>query len=84
MAGVSRTRSRRWCHGRPPVQLDVDRLAMRTAAAPSHSPWAERGMFERVYVDWLLDYFEDRHEPAEVNAAVERFVELVRARLGRR
>ena len=41
-------------------------------------------MFERVYVDWLLDYFEDRREPAEVNAAVEQFVELLRARLGRR
>jgi len=41
-------------------------------------------MFERGYVDWMLDYFEDPREPAEVNAAVEPFVELLRARLGRR
>jgi hypothetical protein len=34
-------------------------------------------VLEPVYVDWLLDHFEERHEPAEVDAAVERFVEAL-------
>jgi hypothetical protein len=37
-----------------------------------------------VRVDWLLDYLEDRHARAEVDAADEGFVEPLRARLGRR
>ena len=38
-------------------------------------------MLERVYVDRLLDHLEERHEPAEVDAAVERFVDALRVRL---
>jgi hypothetical protein len=46
----------------------------RAAAALNRYP-GDRAMLERVYVDRLLDYIEERHEPAEVDAAVARFVE---------
>jgi hypothetical protein len=35
-----------------------------------------------VYVERLLDHLEERYEPADVDAAAERFIEALRARLG--
>jgi hypothetical protein len=63
---VIRTRSRGL--RRRCSRLCVDRLAGRAAAA--------LGAYQ------LLDHLEERHDPAEVDAAVERFVEALRSRLG--
>ena len=47
----------------PPVRINVDRMAARAATALSRYP-GDRSMLERVYVDRLLDYLEERHERA--------------------
>ena len=64
-----------------PVTLDVERMAARAATAMSRHPPDQWPVLVRVYVDRLLDHLEERHEPAEVDAAVERFVEALRVRL---
>jgi hypothetical protein len=65
----------------PPVTLDVERMAAQLARAISQHPPEQWSALERVYVDRLLDQLEERHEPADVDAAVERFVETLRVRL---
>ena len=65
----------------PPVTLDVERMAGRAATAINQQPPDQWPVLERVYVDRLLDHLEERHEPAEVDAAVERFVDALRVRL---
>jgi hypothetical protein len=65
----------------PPVTLDVERMAARVARAISQHPPEQWSVLERVYVDRLLDHLEERHEPAEVDAAVDRFVQELRVRL---
>ena len=64
-----------------PVTLDVERMAARAAATLGRHPREQWTVLERVYVDRLLDHLEERHEPAEVDAAVERFVDALRVRL---
>jgi hypothetical protein len=63
------------------VTLDVGRLAVRAATAISRTSPDQWSVVVRVHVDRLLDHLEARHEPAEVDAAVERFVEALRVRL---
>ena len=65
----------------PPVALDIEALAARAAMALGRHPREQWTVLERVYVDRLLDHLEERHEPAEVDSAVERFVDALRVRL---
>jgi hypothetical protein len=65
------------------VTLDVERMAARVASALSRQPRGQWSVLERVYVDRLLDHLEERHEPAGVDAAVDRFVIALHAALGR-
>jgi hypothetical protein len=65
----------------PPVTLDIEALAARAATALARPPREQGTVLERVYVDRLLDHLEERHEPVEVDAAVERFVDALRVRL---
>ena len=64
-----------------PITLDINRLAVRAAAAIGRAVPEQWSVLERVYVDRLLDHLEERHEPAEVDAAVDRFVQKLRVRL---
>jgi hypothetical protein len=61
-----------------PITLDIDSLAVRAAAAIGRAVPEQWSVLERVYVDRLLDRLEERHEPAEVDAAVDRFVQELR------
>jgi hypothetical protein len=63
------------------VAIDVARLAARVARAISQHPPEQWTVLERVYVDRLLDHLEEQHQPAEVDAAVDRFVEVLHLRL---
>jgi hypothetical protein len=63
----------------PPVTLDLEGLALRAARAIIQQPPNQWSVLEAVYVDRLLDHLEERHEPAEIDAAVKRFVEALRA-----
>jgi hypothetical protein len=65
------------------VTLDVERMAARAAIALGRQPPEQWSVLERVYVDRLLDHLEERHEPAGVDAAVDRFVIALHAALGR-
>ena len=65
----------------PSVTVDMERMAARAATTLGRHPRAQWTVLERVYVDRLLDHLEERHEPAEVDAAVERFVDALRVRL---
>lgn len=69
------------CPLAPPITLDIDRLAVRAAVAIGRAVPEQWLVLERVYVDRLLDHLEERHEPAEVDAAVDRFVRKLRVRL---
>jgi hypothetical protein len=63
------------------VTLDVERMAARVASALRRHPRGPWSVLERVCVDRLLDHLEEQHEPAEVDAAVDRFVEMLHVRL---
>jgi hypothetical protein len=65
----------------PLITLDIERLAVRAATAIGRAMPDQWSVLERVYVDRLLDHLEERHEPAEVDAAVDRFVQELRVRL---
>ena len=64
-----------------PVTIDGARLAARVARAIGQHPPEQWSVLERLYVDRLLDHLEARHEPADVDNTVDRFVEALRARL---
>ena len=64
-----------------PVAIDVARLAARVASALRRHPPEQWSVLERVYVDRLLDHLEERHEPADVDNTVDRFVEALHALL---
>jgi len=66
-----------------PITLDIERLAVRAAAAIGRAVPEQWCVLERVYVDRLLDHLEERHEPAEVDAAVDQLVQKLRERLAR-
>jgi hypothetical protein len=65
----------------PSITLDINRLAVRAAAAIGRAVPERWSVLVRVYVDRLLDHLEERHEPAQVDAAVDRFVQELRVRL---
>src|SRR5262245_32811007 len=65
----------------PPVTIAVEQLAVRLATAIGREAPAQWSVLKRLYVDRLLDYLEERHKPAEVDVAVERFVEALRVHL---
>jgi hypothetical protein len=54
---------------------------VRAAAAIGRAVPEQWSVLERVYVDRLLDHLEERHEPAGVDAAVDRFVIALHAAL---
>jgi hypothetical protein len=66
-----------------PITLDIDRLAVRAAATIGRAVPEQWSVLERLYVDRLLDHLEEQHEPAEVDAAVDRFVQELRVCLAR-
>jgi len=63
------------------VALDVDGMAARVAAALCRRGPEEWPMLQRLYAERLLDYLEEGYEPAQVDDAVARFVERLRAGL---
>jgi hypothetical protein len=63
------------------VTLDLQRMAARAAAALRRHPPEQWSVLERVCVDRLLDRLEEGHEPAEMDAAMDRFVQALRVRL---
>jgi hypothetical protein len=56
------------------VALDIEDMAKRAAVALRRRPRDEWPILERIYAERLLDHLEERHEPADVDAAVERFM----------
>jgi hypothetical protein len=66
----------------PPLILDVEKIAKRVAARIARLPSDQWAIWEGIYIDRLVDRFDERHDPGEVDAIGVRFLEAFRAALG--